>query len=102
VLWALRAEDLPLAVRVFNDIGGLKDATSLFITGQATEESSKILDSLRGSGTRIENRRIGLDDLLKMGEKSKRSYYCCSGTSLMTNLSEWLKDENMVFESFNY
>ncbi|KAK9772935.1 hypothetical protein SCAR479_10445 [Seiridium cardinale] len=102
VLWSLRAEDLPLAVSVFDTIHGLGSVTVLFVTGQVTEESHGILENLRKLGVGVQDHRIGTEDLLAVGEKGKRIYYCCTGTGLMTNLSEWLKGENMVFESFNY
>ncbi|ETS78205.1 hypothetical protein PFICI_10267 [Pestalotiopsis fici W106-1] len=103
VIWSLRAEDLPLAIRVFEEIEGLGPATTLFVTGTATtEETRGWADTLKGAGAVVVQRRLSAEDLLGVGEKGRRTYYCCTGTALMTNLSSWLKGEKMVYESFNY
>ncbi|KAH8204341.1 hypothetical protein TruAng_001504 [Truncatella angustata] len=102
LLWTLRAGDLPLAVKVFEQLEGLDKVTNLFVTGRGIEQNSETLERLRMSGVVIEERRVRSEDILELGEKGRRRYYCCTGTTLMTELSKWLKDEDMVYESFNY
>ncbi|KAK6210598.1 hypothetical protein LQW54_006081 [Pestalotiopsis sp. IQ-011] len=103
LVWSLRAEDLSLAIRVFEEIEGLGPRTALFVTGTATEESRGWAGVVRGThGAAVEDRRLGAEDLLHIGEKGRRTYYCCTGSALMTNLSTWLRGEKMVYESFNY
>lgn len=102
VIWSLRAEDLPLAIRVFEEIQGLGPVTSLFVTGTATDETRAWAGALKAAGAAVVERRLGSEDLLSAGRKGKRTYYCCTGTALMTNLSSWLQGEKMIYESFNY
>lgn len=102
VLWSLRAEDLSLAVKVVGEIEELAKNLKIFVTGPPSEESSKMLATLKSLGVDVVEGRLSAGQLLQVGTEGGRTYYCCTGTGLMTNLSEWLKGERIVFESFTY
>lgn len=102
VVWSLRTEDLPLAVDVIKSTEDLGRNLQIFVTGHPTDQSPGVLIDLKNSGVNIVEGRLNAESLLQVGQKGKRAYYCCTGSGLMANLSEWLKDEKMVFESFDY
>lgn len=104
VLWSLRVEDLPLAVDVFSRIDGLGAATKLFVTGSWNDarDARDMLSAVKDFGAQVEERRMARDDLLETGDKGNRKYFCCTGPAMMKVLLQWLKSEEVVFESFEY
>jgi hypothetical protein len=104
VLWTLRAEDLPLAVDAFTKINGLGPVTKLFVTGlgNAAEEGRDLLATVKELGANVVERRMVSDDVLGVGEKGERKFFCCTGPLLMKTLLQWMEGEEVVFESFEY
>ncbi|KAI1116423.1 hypothetical protein F5Y14DRAFT_439868 [Nemania sp. NC0429] len=106
VLWSLRIEDLPLAVYVFEKIDGLGPVTRLFVTGSrdgVRNDESDLVTAVKNLGARVEERRMGRDDVLGAGgEKGRRKFFCCTGPALMRVLLQWMEGEEVAFESFEY
>ena len=102
LLWSLRVEDLPLAIDVLEHIRGLGEATKLFVTGEVTKKGRELIAKLQGLGVEVGLRRISGDDVLAVGEKGKRKFYCCTGPAMMKSLLKWTGGEDVVFESFEF
>ncbi|KAI3321217.1 hypothetical protein HD806DRAFT_200038 [Xylariaceae sp. AK1471] len=107
VLWSLRAEDLPLAVDVFAKINGLGPVTKLFVTGSislsdAAGDGRDLVATVKDLGAEVVERRMARDDVLGAGEEGKRKFFCCTRPLMMKTLLQWMKDEDVVFESFEY
>ncbi|KAI0394258.1 hypothetical protein F5Y17DRAFT_428998 [Xylariaceae sp. FL0594] len=105
VLWSLRYEDLPLAVYAFTTIPGLGDVTTLFVTGiipYSRDGVEDLLVKVSGLRAQVVQRRMTGDDLLGMGKKGKRKFFCCTGPVMMKSILQWTEGEEVVFESFEY
>ncbi|KAF2970964.1 hypothetical protein GQX73_g2587 [Xylaria multiplex] len=104
VLWSLRAEDLLLAVDAFTRISGLGPVTKLFVTGMSDDARDKrdLLTTVKNLGAGVVKRRMVKDDVLEVGEKGMRKFFCCTGPAMMKALLQWMEGEEVVFESFEY
>jgi NAD(P)H-flavin reductase len=107
VLWSLRAEDLGLAVDSFERIEGLGSVTRVFVTGVADGGSGDdwegIIEKLRQLGAKVEARRMERGDVLGVRDStSGTKYYACASPGLMRSVLDWLADEEVVYESFEY
>ncbi|KAI1814057.1 hypothetical protein GGS20DRAFT_550376 [Poronia punctata] len=107
VLWSLRAEDLPLAVYAFNEIGGLGSVTKLFVTGvvpdHKEEDDGDLLAEVRNLGAAVVEGRMTRNDVLfETGDERRRKYFCCTGPEMMKSLLQWTEGEEVAFESFDY
>ncbi|KAH7040810.1 uncharacterized protein B0I36DRAFT_233115 [Microdochium trichocladiopsis] len=107
LLWSLRADDMLLARDVLGRTPGLAELTTLFVTGKvrggqygaAAEAAQKEVEDM---GAKIISRRIGKDDILTVGEKGRRKYYACMSGVMRKALLEWMAEEDLVVESFDY
>jgi ferredoxin-NADP reductase len=102
VLWSLRGEDLPLAVKVLGNTKGLGEATKVFVTGTMDGEANEAMASLAQLGCQVSGGRMDRADVLGVGEQGKRRFYCCTGPEMMKALLAWTEGEKVVFESFEY
>lgn len=97
VLWTLRAEDLALAVDVFEKIPGLAQVTTLFVT--KAKEVAGLVSKVEEMGAEVELGRISQQRVLgSTGSK----YFLCTSPELVKVLLGWLEGEEVVAESFNY
>ncbi|KAK0743228.1 hypothetical protein B0T18DRAFT_392046 [Schizothecium vesticola] len=97
VLWTLRAEDLALAVDVFEKIPGLAQVTTLFVT--KAKEGAGLVSKVEEMGAEVELGRISQQRVLgSTGSK----YFLCTSPELVKILLGWLEGEEVVAESFNY
>ncbi|KAK4043096.1 hypothetical protein C8A01DRAFT_13319 [Parachaetomium inaequale] len=103
VLWSLRGEDLPLAVDVFEGIEGLGGVTRVFVTGAADGVGEGVVERVRELGAKVEVRRMGREDLLGARDAVKGTkYFACASPGMLRSVVDWLGDEEVVFESFEY
>ncbi|KAI0541952.1 hypothetical protein GGR58DRAFT_454549 [Xylaria digitata] len=104
VLWSLRAEDLPLAVDASTRIGGLGPVTELFVTGLSDDARDRrdLLITVKNLGAGVVERRMVKDDVLEVGEKGMRKFFCCTGPAMMKALLQWMEGEEVIFEGFEY
>ncbi|KAM0546960.1 hypothetical protein ACHAPJ_010620 [Fusarium lateritium] len=105
VLWSLRAEDLSLAEDSFKNIGGLAASTKVFVTGKiptpGSGQEDGMVEKLRKLGAEVEVRRMVAEDFASLkGHGTK--FYLCAAPQLLTNLTKWLAEEDIVWEDFGY
>ncbi|KAI6765480.1 hypothetical protein HG530_006550 [Fusarium avenaceum] len=105
VLWSLRAEDLSLAEDSFKNIHGLAAATKLFVTGKMSTpgggQEHDVVERLRDLGAEVKIRRMLEDDFAShKGDGTK--FYLCAAPQLLGNLTNWLAEEDIVWEDFGY
>ncbi|KAI0129520.1 hypothetical protein BJ170DRAFT_666875 [Xylariales sp. AK1849] len=100
VLWSLRGEDLPLAVKTLKEVKGLGKVTKLFVTGEMAAGEKMLLPA--ELGTQVVIRRMDANDVTGVGEQGKRKFYCCAGPRMMKDILKWTASEDVVFESFGY
>jgi len=96
--WNLRADDLSLAVDTFDNIAGLAEATTLFVTGNINLRS-KEWKKVTGFGATIKQGRMTSDAI---SGDSATKWYICTGTGFKNTLLGWLKGKTVLFEDFNY
>jgi NAD(P)H-flavin reductase len=106
VYWSLRLEDLGLAIDSFRRIPGLGASTTLFLTGtpNTNHEVEGNLAILKSMDISVFMRRILVGDLRMEPAMSLNvgNWYICTGASLRNTLLQWLKGQNVIFETFNY
>jgi hypothetical protein len=102
LLWSLRGEDLPLAVKVLEKFGQkLGNTTRIFVTGQIDEKGQAAISRLEKLGSQVRAGRMDRQDVLGP-ERAKRRFFCCTGPEMMKDLLKWTEGEKVVFESFQY
>lgn len=103
LLWTLKTEDLPLALRVIQQNQGLAKETHLFVTGgRLGHEEQQAISRIQDLGSEVATRRISRADVLGWKEPGGRKFYLCSGPALMNLLVEWVRGEEVAYESFEY
>lgn len=107
VVWSVRAEDLYFVVDSIKRIYGLGDRMSLFITRAEIMTTDKqweggLFSKVQHLVRKTEVRRVSARDLLVLGEKDKRRFYCCTGSSLKKTIISWLSSEPSEWEDFSY
>ncbi|RYP06759.1 hypothetical protein DL764_002956 [Monosporascus ibericus] len=106
LLWSVRAEDIPFAARVLEQIQGLANRTCLFVTGAETMLSrtqQEMVKNMEKKGAKIEVRRMGELDVLGSGTTAEgREFFVCAGPEMQKVVLRWLEHEEAVTESFNY
>ena len=103
VLWSLRGEDLPLAVDVFEGIEGLGGVTTVFVTGGAGGIGEGVVERLRELGATVEVRRMAREDVLAVRDAARGTkYFACASPAMLKSVVDWLGDEEVVLESFEY
>ena len=120
IFWMVNIRDLGLAVDAFERHPRLASSTtSLFISGGGvasdnTREGNSsllLLEKVEASGARVQMKRLGGSDLLDWeeeeddddkGERMKRKWYVCAGTSLRKSVLEWLGGREVLYEDFGY
>ena len=105
VYWAVRIEDLELVIDSFERSPDLCGCTHLFITGEVTDKGAQYLAKLDAMESTLELRRISCDNLQltnKLSTDAINKWYVCTGAALRKTLLEWLKDRNVIFETFNF
>lgn len=107
LLWSLRVDDMMLAQDVLGRVSGLAELTTLFVTskagsGQQGAAAESALKEVEDMGAKVVQRRMGRDDVLGTGEKGRRKYYGCMSGGMRKALLEWMADEELVVESFDY
>lgn len=103
LLWALKAEDLPLALQVIQQSQDLAKKTHLFVTGGLLgHEEQQMISRIQNSGSEVATRRISRADVLGWKQAGDRKFYLCSGPELMNLLLEWTRGEEVAYESFEY
>lgn len=106
VLWSLGIKDVGLAVDIFTQYPSLKDAVTLFLTGdeslleQRPNEKQK-LKELKALGSHLERRRLQKADLVKV-DLSVDKWYLCTAPALRKTVQDWLPGKAIVYENFNY
>lgn len=98
VIWTIRAEDLGLVNDALMECPELAYRLRLFVTN-VTQPQSKGLEDLKHKGVRVEQRRMQDIDVQLGGIQR---YYLCTATPLRKQLMEWLPEEELVFEDFNF
>lgn len=102
LLWSVSIHDVGLVQDTFQRWAQLPASTTLFITGPDLEQDvpeKAIFDAVQATGVRVERRRMQAADLdLALAE----TWYLCAGTSLKTNVLNWLAGKTVVYEEFNY
>lgn len=102
VLWSLRAEDLPLAVDVMNEVEGLAAVTTLFITPDGSRSVTWDERARLPSGTVVHDRRLEEGDVLSIGDPARRRFIVCAGPTLRTAVLEWTSGEKVELETFDH
>ncbi|KJZ69346.1 hypothetical protein HIM_11268 [Hirsutella minnesotensis 3608] len=100
VLWTLRGEDLPLALRVLKEIPALADKMQLFVTGQALD-GLETRESIKATGVAMRQRRMDAKDVSNFKGRGT-SFYLCAGPDLLRRLQQWLEGDTFVSEDFGY
>lgn len=94
--------DFALVTDTFSRFPDLQKNSALFITGTSGRVSAanrRSLEQLAESGTRLERRRLQVDDL-HVSEAER--WYICTGTELRTAILKWLAGEMVMYEDFDY
>ncbi|KAK3295134.1 uncharacterized protein B0H64DRAFT_138973 [Chaetomium fimeti] len=103
VLWSLRGEDLPLAVDVFEGIEGLGGVTTVFVTGGTGGIGEGVVERMRELGATVEVRRMLREDVLAARDVARGTkYFACASPGMLRSVVDWLEDEEVVLESFEY
>ncbi|KAK4147437.1 uncharacterized protein C8A04DRAFT_34147 [Dichotomopilus funicola] len=103
VLWSLRGEDLPLAVDSFERIEGLGGVTRVFVTGDKNNVDEDVVEKLKELGAKVERRRLTREDVLEARDIVRGTkYFACASPALLRSVVDWLGEEQVVFESFEY
>ncbi|KAH6843134.1 hypothetical protein B0I37DRAFT_346528 [Chaetomium sp. MPI-CAGE-AT-0009] len=103
VLWSLRGEDLPLAVDAFERIEGLGGVTTVFVTGGKGGIGEGVVERMRELGATVEVRRMVREDVLAARDAARGTkYFACASPGMLRSVVDWLGDEEVVFESFEY
>jgi predicted ferric reductase len=105
VLWSLRAEDLALAADALERIPGLGDVTRVFVAGvhEGNGNHEETIGRLRKLGAQVEVRRMGQADVLEARDtESGTRYFACASPRLLRSVMDWLAEEEVAFESFEY
>ncbi|TLD31383.1 hypothetical protein PspLS_02385 [Pyricularia sp. CBS 133598] len=110
VLWSLRKEDLPFAADEFKRTPGLGAVTQLYVSDLGATADS-------GSGPQVEVGQENGASLIIAGRLTKQSlldaagnqdgglkakFYICAGPAATKAITEWLADQDVITESFNY
>ena len=102
--WTVRAEDLGLVLDSFEQFPDLLGSTRLFVTGTVNSAAAKNLEKLKEINASVELRRIVSGDLeldAASGVEIKK-WYVCTGDELRRTVTEWLKGQLIITESFNF
>lgn len=108
VLWSLRAEDLGLAVDSFERIEGLGRVTRVFVTGMGEGDGGNVeglIEKVRRLplGVKVEVRRMEKGDVLGARDAPRGTkYFACASPGMLRSVLEWLGNEEVVYESFEY
>lgn len=102
LLWSVRAEDLPLAVDVIEQVGQLGMAITVFLTGHLGTDGDAQLRTLEQLGARTHTRRMTEADIKAVGRVGRRQFYVCTTPPLHNAVVEWLAGEDIRFEAFDY
>jgi NAD(P)H-flavin reductase len=107
VLWSLRAEDWGLTVDSFERIEGLGRVTRVFVTGVGDGSDGDnwegILERVRKLGAKVEVRRMERGDVLGVRDPARGTkYFACASPGMLRSVLDWLVDEEVVYESFEY
>ncbi|KAL1877322.1 hypothetical protein VTK73DRAFT_8775 [Phialemonium thermophilum] len=104
LIWTLRAQDLPLALDVFERIQRLARLSTLFVTGRARQEERNTIANIERLGAQVFARRLKKEDVVKLGglEGTKIRYHLCASQELLSVLGSWLNGKDYVTESFAY
>lgn len=88
----------------FERAPGLAGSTYLFVTGAVKALDEENLVKLETMAVQAIMRRMVVADLqLDSSSTAKvKRWYVCTGAGLRKTLLEWLKDCNVVFETFNF
>ncbi|EMC99705.1 hypothetical protein BAUCODRAFT_347224 [Baudoinia panamericana UAMH 10762] len=97
VLWSLRASDIGLAVDTLRSSPKLGHSLSLYLTGENEDHLAEV-SALTETGVDVVPRRIARSDIAAGVSK----YYICTGTSMRKRVMEWLPEEELVYEDFNF
>ncbi|RFU30198.1 hypothetical protein B7463_g6125, partial [Scytalidium lignicola] len=97
--WTVRAEDLGLVLNTFEQIPGLAQSTTVFLTGKVQEGPSAQRRELEDCGAQVNERRMDKDDL---GDDLAARYYLCASTDFRKDLLDWLAGKTTIYEDFNY
>jgi len=102
VFWTVRGEDVGLVVDALEKNKDVARRTTVFFTGGKEalgKEGETILKQIEEMGAKVEMRRLMRDDLRAV---DARRWYVCAGSPLQKLLVEWLKDKEVICESFKY
>ncbi|KAK4128548.1 hypothetical protein N657DRAFT_639027 [Parathielavia appendiculata] len=108
VLWSLRAEDLGLAIDSFERVEGLGRVTSVFVTGMGEikdgdDHRKEMVETVRKLGAKVEIRRMQRGDVLGARNAARGTkYFACASPEMLRTVLDWLEEEEVVSESFEY
>lgn len=103
VIWGLRAEDLGLAVDVFEKIPGLAPRTTLLVSGRFSNAAEDLVERAEELGVKqLDRHRMGKADIVRDKATAKTKYYLCASPALLKALRTWLDGDDVVWEDFSY
>ena len=103
VLWSVRGEDLGLVEDSLERIKGLGAVVRVFVTGKPGNEVEGMVERVRELGARVEVRRMERGDLLGARDAVRGTkYFGCASPAMLRSVVDWLGEEEVVFESFEY
>lgn len=105
LFWSVRISDIGLISHVFERFPDLKESAYLFITGEDSlvEKGSDLnpLGYLDQANINIERRRMTQEDISGLKDQDV-TWYICAIPKMKRNLLNWLSNETVIHEDFNY
>ncbi len=84
-------------------IKGLGAVVRVFVTGKPGNEVEGMVERVRELGARVEVRRMERGDLLGARDAVRGTkYFGCASPAMLRSVVDWLGEEEVVFESFEY
>lgn len=104
-LWSLGIRDVGLAVDLLKHHPELKEAMTIFLTGDekllSNEKEKHKLEALRETGVTVHRRRLAKEDLLATDENVD-NWYLCTAAAMRKEIQQWLPGKSFTFENFDY
>lgn len=105
LFWALRTQDIGLAIDTFERYPQLTSSTELYISDAADAsvhgQELQTRPRFQQYGAQIHARRMVASDI--QGQQGLSStWYICAGSQMRQALLSWLLDKEVVYEDFNY
>ncbi|KAL8704160.1 MAG: hypothetical protein Q9201_002658 [Fulgogasparrea decipioides] len=106
LFWAVRIQDVGLAIDTFERCPRLASSTRLFISGAADaavrgQEPQTNMPRLEQYGAQVVRRRMVASDIQGQQDLST-TWYVCAGSKMRQTLLSWLSGKEIIFEDFDY